>query len=245
MAIRFSVITFLVIGLLVLPIHSAWCRSYPAPYDAMGSVLAWESLLTVDNRYQLIVLEEFEHRHYFAYSPSTELAELYYIFNTPNDKAFRYESNLVSNYSEVESTSRSLLVMTSFTVPGHQNFHFKPELPLPIYGRPTRLSVWVRSDEYPHRLEFEFKNALGQTVKVDAGRLYWKGWRRLDITLPRELYRSARLTGDQNRTQFTGISIYSHPKSKPGAISLQFDHLLILSDISNQQYDGADIVDEW
>lgn len=244
MSVRLFVIATILVN-LIWSTDSILCRSYPAPYDAIGTVRAWESLLTADDRYRLYVLEEFEHRKYVAYSPSTELADLYYIFNTPNNKAFQYESSLVANYSEVESTSRSLMVMTSFTVPGVQNFHFKPESELPIYGRPTRLSVWVRSDEYPHRLEFEFKNAIGQTVTVDAGRLFWKGWRRLDIKLPVELYRFSRLTGDQNKTSFTGISIYSHPKSKPGSISLQFDHLLILSDISNQQYNGAEIVDEW
>ncbi|EHQ05958.1 MAG: hypothetical protein F9K24_14185 [Leptonema illini] len=232
----------LVLALLLgIAATSLSARSYPPAYDAPASVRAWQELAK-DDRYRILTVEPFEDRPYRPYAPSTELADIRYLYDSSDEEAFRFESMLTGQERE---SRRSLLVMTSFTVPGRQIFQFKPIEPIRIEGQPYRLAVWVRSQEYLHRLEFLFRNADGRLIRVDAGRLYWKGWRRLDLTLPAELHRMGRRITHRTGAAFEGIVIYSHPKSDPGAISLQFDSLLILSDFSGLRYPGGEVVDEW
>lgn len=218
-----------------------WARSYPPAYNAAGGVQAWQEL-AADGRYRILAVEPFEELPYSPYAPSTELADVRYIHDTSDDEAFRNEAVLAGLN---RNNRRSLLVMTSFTVPGTQVFQIKPQRPIRIAGQPYRLSVWVRSDEYRHRLVFLFRNADGQRVEVDAGRLYWKGWRRLDLTLPAELHRMGRRIRHRTGALLEGIAIYSHRQAEPGAMALQFDNLFILSDFSGLQYPGAELVDEW
>ena len=216
-------------------------RSYPPSYEAESGVNAWQELAE-DDRYHIIVADPFEDTVYRPYAPSTELADIRYIYDSPLSKAFNTESFLTG---QSDQSRRSLLVMTSFTIPGKQNFQFKPDQPIVIRGQPYRLAVWIRSNEYRHRIEFLFRNADSKLIRVDGGQLYWKGWQRLDITLPANLHKLGRRIGHQTGATFEGIVIYSNPKSAPGNITLQFDSLLILSDFNRLNYNGAEIVDEW
>lgn len=222
-------------------------NTYPPPYDAKGGVAAWEALLTEQgDRYNLTVLEPFESlRQYRPYAPSTELAETRYVYQIPDDPAFTIEHRLVGAYSEIDSDSQSLLVQCSFTTPGRQHFEIRPAEPLRIYGQPFRLSLWVHSQGYPHRLEFMFRNADGRPVRVDAGSLNWKGWRRLDLTLPAELNRPGKRIAHRFGAQLEGIVIRSHPSTEPGAVALMLDHLLILTDLQMVRRPGGEIIDRW
>jgi hypothetical protein len=224
--------------MIVAPLSA---RSYPPAYDALAGVRAWQELAG-DGRYRILCVEPFEDRPYRPYAPSTELADIRYLYDTGEEEAFRLESMLTGQEPD---NRRSLFVMTSFTVPGRQVFQFRPIEPIRIEGQPYRLAIWVRSHEYQHRLEFLFRNADGKLIRVDSGRLYWKGWRRLDLLLPAELHRMGRRITHRTGATFEGIVIHSHPKADSGAISLQFDSLLILSDFSGLQYPGGEVVDQW
>lgn len=220
---------------------------YPPPYDAKGRVLALEALLTTQgDRYSLVVLEPFEGiRQYRPHAPSTELAETRYVHQTPDDPGFAEERRMVEAFGENATNDQSLLVQCSFTSPGRQHFEIRPSEPLRITGQPYRLSLWIHSQSYRHRLEFVFRNADGQSVHVDAGNLNWKGWRRIDLTLPDRLYRAGRRVQHRFGAELESIVIHSHPGEQPGAVALLLDQLLILTDMQLLRYPGSGIVDSW
>lgn len=242
--------TLLLVSALVLPVFSSRglrANAYPPPYDARGRVLALEALLnTQGDRYSLTVLEPFEAlRQYRPHAPSTELAEARYVYQTPDVPGFAEELRIVEAFGENQTNNQSLLLQCSFTSPGRQHFEIRPSEPLRINGQPYRLSLWIHSQSYRHRIEFIFRNADGQTVRVDGGPLNWKGWRRLDLTLPARLYRAGRRVNHRFGAQLDAIVIHSHPGEEPGAMALLLDQLLVLTDMQLLKYPGGGIVDSW
>lgn len=216
------------------------------PHDALGQVKLLEQLLLEGgDRYRLIIVEPFENdRPWTTRAPSTELSDIRYLYKAPVGEAFRRESDLINRLQQTGS-EQSLFVHTSFTDPGRQSYTILPSRKITVRGRLFRASLWVHSHMYLHRLELIFENSSGKTVRVSAGNLYWRGWRRLEIPLPPTLFKRGSVTERFYRHQFKGFRIISHPLAQPGDVALLFDNLLILSDESEYRYPGNEYSDSW
>lgn len=136
---------------------------------------------------------------------------------------------------------RSLFVHTSFEVPGRQSYRLEVSEPIVLEGQLYRASVWVHSRMYRHTISLLFRSANGHEVRVPLGPLLWRGWRRLDVALPPELFQRGRQIGRRYRHEFVGFLIKSHPKAQPGDVALLFDNLLVLSDVRELSYPGAEL----
>ena len=92
---------------------------------------------------------------------------------------------------------------------------------------------------YRHRLLLVFRSASGQQLRVDAGYLLWRGWRRLDLELPGQLSETSRLSELSGEHLFEGILIQSSPAGKAGDVALSIENLLNLADADPAAYPGG------
>lgn len=227
-------------------------REYPAPYDAAGQVEVLDRLIeTTGGRYRLWPTDLFEEqRLYRPRGNSTMLSDVRFLFKTPDQPAFRREAEVIrSRLRSPDGNTgpdplrfeRSLFVHTSFEIPGRQSYRLEAAEPVVVRGQLYRASLWVHSRMYRHSLSLLFRNADGREVRAPLGPLLWHGWRRLEVQLPPELYRRGRNLERRYRHEFLGFVIKSHPKSQPGDVALLFDNLLIVSDIQELAYPGAEL----
>ncbi|MBX7057490.1 MAG: hypothetical protein K1X75_05445 [Leptospirales bacterium] len=229
--------------------RSPEARSLPQPYDAEAQIQIWTGLLRSEpERYELTAIDLFEpdSAPYAPRANSTMLADLRYLFRTPESAAFQAEGRLLQERSGGDPTfERSLFVHTSFELPGQQSFFFAPRIPLHVRGQVLRIGLWVRSDMYRDRLWLVFRSAGGREVRADAGTLQFRGWRRLDLSPPPELFAESRLMEHPYDHQFLGFLIESSPHSEAGAIAIQLDNLTALVDMQRLRYPGAEYIDGW
>ena len=237
--------TLLALGAVIalLPLHAV---PVAAPNDAAGQVQLLDWLLSSEGgRYSLLVAEPFENtRPWRPRAASNPLATVSYVFRTPEGPAFEREKALV----EAHATSdfrQSLFIHTSFEIPGRESFWVQPAEPIRLQGQLLRCTLWVHSNGYLHSLSLLFKNADGREVRVHAGSLHWTGWRRLDLQLPRSLFRRGRRATNRYQHELTGLLITSHPLAEPGDVALMLDQLLIVADTSEFRYPGFEQRDGW
>lgn len=224
-------------------------RELPRPYDANAQVNLWRSLLeSAPDRYELIIADLFESDSapYAPRANSTMLSDVQLLFRVPDAGAFREEAALIQSQSERGfQFERSLFVHTSFELPGQQNYFLRASRPVVLRGQITRLGLWVHSNMYAHRLALVFRSAAGKEVQCDAGSLLFRGWRRLDLNPPPELYAESRLMERPYDHLFLGFLIESSPHAEAGDLALMFDNLTAISDMQRLRYPGAEYIDGW
>lgn len=220
----------------------------PKPYDSLGQVRFLSALLgEKPERYRLFVIDAMEnHRPYASYAASTDLDEVRYVFKAPDEKAFLEEQDISTAFSQGQiSYEQSLFLHFSFNTPGVQGYQVRPQEPVRLPGQPFRASLWVHSDMVAHTLYLLFRNSNGKEVRVNAGPLLWHGWRRLDLHLPPQLFERGKRADKRYTAEFTGFFIQSHAKEKAGDVSLMIDNFLLVTDILELSYPGAEISDTW
>ena len=240
-ALLFTLLLFVFFG----PLRAS---EIPRPYDAEGQLAVLEGYLAAKpDRYRLLVLDTFENlRPYDSHASSSALDDIRFVYRSPENRAFRQEKDMVTAFGTGEiSFEQCLFVHTSFELPGQQVFEFRPRVTVPFHGQPVRVSVWIHSQMYRHRLALLFENADSRPVRVDAGYLNWNGWRRVSLELPAELHRRGRGPGKPFGGKFMGFLIESSPNSEAGDVALMFDDLLLLTDMGQLQYPGSEISDTW
>ncbi len=236
-------------ALLSLYLYGAplYGRELPLHYNALQQVNNLSQLLDQQSgRYQLLVADLFEKKHlYRPYISSAMLADLRYIPKPPKGAAFDKESKLIRDFIDKDARfQQTLLIHTSFNLPGEENFSCKLLRPIPLKGRPYRASLWVYSQLYPHRLKLIFQNRGREIFTTATEPLLWHGWRRLDLPLTR-LQNSVKRRRTAGKFSFSGFIIASSPRAEAGQLSLMIDNLLILSDIRELHYPGFEVEDAW
>lgn len=215
----------------------------PGPLDFSGQVEVLSRLLGgAVGRYRVVTLDDFEgDRVWKPYSPSAQLDDLVFLKMKPDHQAFEDEAFLC----RVDNTEKSLLLHFAFQTPGRNQFVIRPVEPVRLPGQPLRVSIWVKSGGYLHTLKFVFRNANGLKVDVPAGRLDFRGWRRIELNLPQEMHERGRRLEHRYSSSLESIVVESSPHEKAGAVSLSLDQFILLSDYHEFRYPGADIQDTW
>lgn len=236
--------------LLLVSAHGGCSRldgvPMPKPYDALGQVKLLDWILSEKPRsYRLLLADSFENiRPWRPRAASTQLSDVRFVYKTPVGRAFEREKLIIDGFTKTNH-EQSLFIHTSFDVPGRQVYWLRPDIEVRLPGKLFRASLWVHSNSYLHRLVLLFENANGKEVRVSAGSLYWKGWRRLDLQLPQSLFKRGRRAKNRYLHKFTGFLIISHPRADPGDVALLLDNLIVLTDIREFRYPGVEYSDNW
>lgn len=235
-----------IIFIAVLHAVPGFSAELPDPEDAEGMIRFWTGLFReLPERYSLTVIDAFEQKTlYFARGNSADHSDVRFLFRKPDRPGYSEEAEMIQNFSRSGfSDERSLFIHTSFNIPG-QHFNLYADRPIPVTGRPVRVSLWVHSNLTKNSLSLLFTDSHGKLKEVPVRTLYWKGWKRLDVALPRELY-DPKLHAQKSRLSFRGFIVRSPSGSEAKSVSLMIDNLLVLTDIRGIQYPGGEFLDEW
>lgn len=163
----------------------------------------------------------------------------------PEEKVHEAEKDLIKETGGKRPNSTALSVITDFNNPGRQNYLLGPARPYYLRGFLRRFSVWVRSDNYRHRLSLVLEDSFGRRHVLSLGTLNFKGWRRLEIQLPSEFATRNKRQTEQYRARFRGFYIQSHKREPRSTCVLLLDHMNFLADRSEWVYPGSQIKDDW
>ena len=237
---------------LFFPIYA---REIPPPIPELrGSPEFFRQALgEQDSPYLLLegdLFEEEGKEEYFPHAPSNILCDIRYISKTASQEEafardFAKEKRIVREHLGSKKGFRSsLFVQTAFTDPGKQSLVLKRRRPVFLEGKLLRASFWVHSQNYPHRLVLLFKNSRGKLVPLKGIRLFWRGWKQVNLNLELSgLEADKRRNSPRYRPSFIGFRILSAPNSKADSIALLFDNLLFLSSQRGRRYPGSEIED--
>jgi len=218
----------------------------PQALDPESRINHWSQLLIEQREiYRVYPVALFEDQpHLKVISPATPLAVVKTVYKRAIEAAFNKETELINRFYP-SSSRRSLFVHTSFEIPGQQNFQVEFKEPLKLKGRLLAVSLWVYSNDYPHRLVLLFNNQAGKKIEISAGNLNWLGWRRLEIRLPTHFFNPPRKISTAEGHSLIGFRIVSHPRSSAGDVSIMLDNILAFADRRTNSYPGAEFSDEW
>ncbi len=204
-----------------------------------------------NNQYRLLKGAFFEKMpEYIAHAPSNMLVDIRYISKTPASGAskalFLRESEMIKMYLDKKvSFKKSLFIQNAFQTPRTEQLYLKTRKAIFLRARLLSASLWVHSQNYPHHLILVFQNSRNKRVEVSAGKLNWHGWRRLHIKLPQVHFPMGRLVRSDSQHQFLGFKIKAGSYFKNGNFSIILDNFLILGDMKELNYPGAEIEDVW
>ena len=197
------------------------------------------------NKYKLWAIDLFEKENlYLIYDSSNSLRQIQNIKKVPNSKFFNQEKKLIWERGKKNALfQKSLFIQTAFHLLGKQYCYVKLKKPISLKGRLLHASLWVHSQNYPHRLLLRF-SSNSKIINVDIGSLSWYQWKRVQKKMPEILFPKARLLQKKRAHQFLGFVIQSRRHTKQ-EVSLLLDNFLILTDQDRWSYSGAEIDDTW
>lgn len=230
-------------GLTGIPPALLSAAEVPGPLDFSGRVEILSRLMGGSaGRYRATVIDDFEgERLWRPHAASAQLDTLEFLKMKPEHPAFLEEAELC----RVGGDEKSLFLHFAFQTPGKDQFFIRPVKPIALAAQPVRISFWVKSNRYLHTLSLVLKNANGLEVRVPAGRLDFRGWRRIELELPVEMHERGRRLERRYSSQFLGILVESNAREPAGQAALSIDQMILLSDYADFRYPGAEIQDTW
>ncbi|GIX40420.1 MAG: hypothetical protein KatS3mg129_0153 [Leptospiraceae bacterium] len=210
-----------------------------------------DQLLSSSENLRLQVIDDFETNKYFIFDPPTPLHQLEIVYKNPGlsyrieqKRAFELEQVLVGGWGNTNSFDKSLMFYYNVDIPGRQHFRIIPKESIYITGQPIRYSIWIHSKNYSDKFFLVFKTG-SKEIKVFVSLLNWKGWKRIENSLPKNFFYLPKLNKPAHYYQFKGFFIQTTRKSETGNREILLDHFLIVTDIQKLQYPGAEILDNF
>tara|TARA_Y100001937_G_scaffold122287_2_gene182642 strand:+ start:190470 stop:191387 length:918 start_codon:yes stop_codon:yes gene_type:complete len=234
--------------LLAVPAFTISAISPESKREAQDQIRLLSGILEeMPERMRLESIDMFEsERDYYTRAPSTDLSIIDYVYRSPDGAEFLEEMELLKSKVDPEASyHRSLMIHTSFDVPGKQLYQVLLRHPVPLEGELIRLSLWVHGQDQKHSLSALFLDPRGKEVEVPLGALAFKGWKRITVNLPAGQFRRGRDMRIRPGGKFRGFLIRSHPQEEAGPVSIMVDNVLVLKDMRKLMYPGAEIQDTW
>lgn len=244
-----AILCYTIISLLTVPGPSFLSAISPeSRQEAQDQIRLLRGILQeMPDRMELQHLDLFESRRdYFARAPSTDLSVIDYAYRSPEGEEFLQEMQILRDHTDPEASyHRSLMIHTTFDIPGKQIYQVLLRHPVPMEGEPVRLSLWVHAQNQKHSLSALFLDPRGKPVEVPLAALTWKGWKRITVNMPARHFRTGRDRRIRAGGKFRGFVIRSHPLEEQGPIAIMIDNLIVLKDMQKIKYPGAEIRDTW
>lgn len=229
--------------------NSLTAAEFPRPYDPAGRVSVWSRLTSGESdRFILDIASTFDEKIPWSYrGNSSPLNDLRFIKKFPDNPAYASEVSMLQKQSGSDRLNpHSLMIHTSFDIPGRQNYLIRPKHPVRLAGLPERVSAWVKGDGSNHTVVLLFTNTKQVEIPIFFTKLRDREWKRIEVRLPvamREI--GETLNRSKKRVHFTGIQIKSDHSEMPGDASLIIDNILLLSRPFPSSYPGVEIPDSW
>lgn len=211
--------------------------------DDLEKVKSIEAVVNKGSRYKLYPAELFDGEMPWRIARgSSFLDTTSFISKTPTTEAYKLESKL---YYKEESKTKSMQVYSNIEIPGRDKFFIKPEVSrsLPA-GTPSRIFLWVYSNNYAINLKVILSQKKSPDVIIDFGQLKFNGWRRLDAKV--NIYKpQERLNLDRfSQFEVKGILLESSSFQSKGSFYLFIDQMGILIE-KPETYPGSEVPDGW
>jgi hypothetical protein len=234
---------FAIASTLLASLTAAIAAELPGPLDFSGQVAVLSRMMGGETgRYRATVIDDFEgERIWKPHAAGAQLDEVQFLKMRPDHPAFEEEGGLC----RVSGDEKSLFLHFAFQNPGKEHFTIRPASPIRLAAQPVRISFWLHSNRYLHTMSLLLKNADGLEIRVPAGRLDFRGWRRIELDLPVQMHERGRRLERRYSSQFLGIAIESNPHEPAGQAAISIDQMILLSDYADFRYPGADIQDTW
>ena len=193
-------------------------------------------------------LEKFEEAEDWKATPTCPLGETKIVKTTQKGKMEDvYDEKVVPEQEEVTQgqLNHVLGVKTYFCNAGFDRVEVSPPHEYILDGKPRQFSIWVLGRNYRHTLFIKLKDYRGQVHKLRMGQLNFFGWRKLTITVPGWLPQSSRYSLLNNRLHFVSLYVVADTHETIGNFYFYIDNLRYTTDISEDNYPGSEIKDNW
>lgn len=158
---------------------------------------------------------------------------------SPDDKTDKEKKDFVEGQNHI------LGVKTYFVDRGFDRVEVKPPHEYVVDGRAVQLSVWALGRQFRHTLYVKLRDYRGKIHKLELGRLNFFGWRKLTVTIPQWLPQSARYAMVDKKLHFVSLFVVSDVHEVPGEFYFYVDNLNVKTDVSEREYPGSQIKDNW
>jgi hypothetical protein len=158
-----------------------------------------------------------------------------------------YDENIVPEPEDVPQgkLNHILGVKTYFCESGFDRVEVSPPHEYILDGKPRQFSIWVLGRNYRHTFYIKLRDYRDKIHKLRMGRLNFFGWRKLTITVPGWLPQSSRFALIDKRLHFVSFFVVADTHETIGTFYFYIDNLRYSTDVSESQYPGSEIKDNW
>ncbi len=147
----------------------------------------------------------------------------------------------------------------AFTRQGYNDLELVPGLgsgddfvakAIPLPGRVQTLDFWVWGSNYDYYVELHFRDFQGMPHVLtpyrnenlrEPGSIKFVGWKNLFITMPNYIKQSVNYKPSLASLSLSKIVFTTHPSEIVSDFYIYVDHLKVLSDMHESNFDGADL----
>lgn len=113
--------------------------------------------------------------------------------------------------------------------------------PLQIPGRVKYLDLWVWGANYDFTLEVHIRDWQGIPYVLQIGSLAFKGWKNLFIEIPHAIPQADIKVPSYKQLEITKFVIWTNPNERVADFYVYLDHIKVLTDLHETQFDGIDL----
>lgn len=220
-------ICFIVISIFSIPIY--------AQQNDVGSYLESIVLYNFEDANEWLPITEAGQFMFFGTRTNKNGVEITY----PSIRTFTNKPYSLGSQSN--SSTNSLAVTVLFDRSSYNFFDLVPTEQKDIEGIPDVFSIWVWGGNYNYTMEIILSDYLGYTHTLSLGSLYYKGWKKLDASMPRTIKIESRYAPSQKEIRFLNFRFWSKPEERSKTFTVLLDYFTVLTDTFENFYDGSDV----
>ncbi len=220
-------------------------NSIDSESEDMNRIKLIQDAVAKGDRYKIHPVELFDGEMPWRVVKGTSfLDKTSFVSKSPNTEEFALESKFYYPLKTPEKL-KSLQIYSNIEIPGRDKYFISPEIEtdFPV-GIPSRIFLWVYSNNYDMSLKVILSKKRAKDIIVDFGSLRFNGWRRLDakVNLDRKMERLN--LSKKSVYSIKGILVETSPSQSKGSFFLFIDQMGVLLE-TPELYPGSEVPDGW